>query len=286
MKTVASNDHCPICGSADIYTWGYAADMGNASIVHEIKKCKKCTHVFVYPLPSKEFLFEAYKSSNKSVLSDDNFFDSRSSGTFSDGDLWVLKHVKERRKQGNLIDIGAANIRLLLMIKQLGWKISIVEPSRNAQRMISLTENQICRNLFEACNFEEKFEIVSAIDVLEHTSSPIDFLKKAKSILSVSGNILLRFPNSYSLKCKLGHDKWQMIRPLGHLHFFSPRSFQTACKICGLKIVRITSQDLDNYASLSIKGKAIRGTRFLSPFRLFLNKILLGDQLLATISHL
>lgn len=285
MTTSPQNHHCPICKSSHIDTWGSAADIGNADIIHKIAKCNECTHIFVHPLPSKEFLAEAYKTSSKSVLSGDSFYDFRSKGSFSEGDLWVLKHLKKRVKQGNLIDIGAANTMLLSMIIESGWKVSIVEPSQNVERMSSLSNIQICRGLFEDCVFQNNFEMVSAIDVLEHTHSPIDFLKKTKSVLSFRGNALLRFPNSYSLKCKLEHDKWNMIRPLGHLHFFSPRSFQAACKTCQLKIVELKSHDLNNYLSLSIAGQNIRGMRFMLPLRWFLNKMLLGDQLLAMVSH-
>jgi len=285
MKTKLLNHSCPICKSSHIGIWGAAADIGNTAVVHKIAKCKKCTHIFIYPLPSKEFLAEAYNTCSKSVLSNDSFYVSRSNGTFSKGDLWVLEHVKKSGKRGNLIDIGSANTRLISMIIEFGWKVTIIEPSRNIEQMSFLNNSQLCRGLFEDCVVDNKFEIVSAIDVLEHTHSPINFLKKIKSVLSISGIVLMRFPNSYSLKCKLEHDKWNMIRPLGHLHFFSPHSFAAACQICELKIHKIRSHDLDNYLSLSIRGKALRGMRFLSPLRSFLHKMLLGDQLLVSVSH-
>lgn len=285
MRTFPTNFHCPICQSDNIHLWGSATDIGNANLIHKIAICHKCTHIFVIPLPSIEFLADAYKTNNTSVLSDDGFFESRSTGPFSEGDRWVLKHVKKNAAPGNLLDIGSANPRLIATIKELGWEISIVEPSQNIERMSNFTDVKIYHSLFEDCAFQNNFEIVSAIDVLEHVHSPINFLKKIKSILSVNGNCLLRFPNSYSLKCKLEHDKWNMIRPLGHLHFFSPRSFQAACKNCHLKITTLRSHDLNNYCSLVVAGETIRGMRFLSPLKFLFDRLLFGDQILATVSH-
>ncbi len=279
------DSQCPICRSRRIHLWGSAPDIGNPAVSHKIARCHACTHIFVNPLPSSEFLAEAYRTNNPSVLSNDGFFDSRARGPFSEGDRLVLQHVKSFAVPGNLLDIGAANPRLLMTIKESGWRIFIVEPSPNVVQMEIATNARIFRGVFEDCVFHHHFEVISAIDVLEHVSSPVQFLNKIKSVLSIGGEGLLRFPNSYSLKCRFEQDRWNMIRPLGHLHYFSPRSFKAACNICNLRIKALRSHDLDSYGSLAVIGRIFRSLRFLSPLRIILDRLLLGDQLLATISQ-
>ncbi|WP_286818480.1 class I SAM-dependent methyltransferase [Desulfobacter sp. UBA2225] len=246
---------------------------------------QKCTLIFVHPLPSEAFLAEAYKNNDKSVLPDDNFVDVRSSSHFSVGDLWVLNHLRHSRTLGNLLDIGSANTNLLSRIKALGWDLTVVEPSKNAVKLSRAGDINICRNTLENGRFDRTFDVISAIDVLELVHNPCEFLKKAMSLLSVNGIVLLRFPNSYSLRCRFERDRWSMIRPLGHLHFFSPKSFRIACRSSGLKILHMESHDLINYASLRIFGVTIRGIRYLRPVTWWFNKKLLGDQLLATLTR-
>lgn len=284
-KKLPFNQLCPICKSKNIRYWGSVSDIGHPEIKHNISKCSDCTHVFINPLPSKEYLKEAYRTSNSSVYSNNGFFESRSSGPFSEGDKWVWKHASESVILGSLIDIGSANLNLLKQIAKLGWQLTLVEPAPHAERMGELLQCNVYRCSFEDCNFQNKFDIISAIDVLEHIHSPIDFLKRTKSILSDDGIALFRFPNSNSLRCMLARENWNMIRPLGHLHYFSPRSFQTACEITNLKIVTLRSHDLACYRSLTVRGKRIRGMRFFAPLLKVLDRALFGDQLLVKVTH-
>jgi SAM-dependent methyltransferase len=285
MATTLSNNGCPICGSSLLEPWGTAADIGNPEVMHNLVRCLNCTHIFVYPLPSKKFLSEAYKKNDKSVLPDSNFVDVRSSSQFSVGDLWMLDYLEHAGAPGNFLDIGSANAKLLRKIKTLGWNLTVVEPSENAVKLSLPEDISICRDTLENCRFNGVFDVISAIDVLEHVYDPSEFLKKAKSLLSLDGVILLRFPNSNSLRCRLEGDRWAMIRPLGHLHFFSPTSFRRACQNAELKILRMESHDLIDYASLRLMVLPIRGLRYMRPVTRWLNKNLWGDQLLVTLTH-
>jgi SAM-dependent methyltransferase len=279
------NTLCPICSSNRIHFWGIAQDMGHPDIFHRLAKCKVCTHLFINPLPTAEFLSRAYQSQDLSVFSDNGFFEHRSSSPFSGGDYWILKHLAEICYPMDYLDIGSANLKLLLEIKALGWQVTVVEPSPHAEQFQKALNIKVLKLLLENCNFEKKYNVISAIDVLEHVHSPINFLKKVQDILIYDGFALLRFPNCRSLKCRLERDKWDMIRPLGHLHYFSPLSFRYACQACNLKIDRLVSNDFSHYRSLSIYGIPLRGLRFLTIFESLLDRLLLGDQLLAKISH-
>lgn len=285
-KNCLHDQNCPVCGSAEIFLWGSAVDIGNKKTKHKIVKCKFCTHIFIDNIPPTEFLNEAYKTNNPSVTTGGNeFFETRSSGPLSEVDNWVLSYVSEMKINGSLLDVGSANVKLLQKIKALGWKVTVVEPGAHAGKLRELLQCRIYDCVFEKCDFDDKYEVVSAIDVLEHVSSPIDFLRRLKNILSANGVALFRFPNSNSLQCRLNKERWEMIRPLGHLHFFSPRSFRTACDICELKTMHISSHDLRNYSPIMIRGRRFPLTKILTPVRKILNDGLFGDQLLVKVRH-
>jgi SAM-dependent methyltransferase len=279
------NKLCPICSSDRIHYWGTAPDMGHPETSHRLSKCVVCTHLFINPLPSADFLSHAYKSQDASVFSNNGFFENRSSSPFSGGDHWILKYLSEIHHPADYLDIGSANLKLLLEIKALGWKVTVVEPSPHAEQLQKALNIEAYKILFENCKFLNQYQVISAIDVLEHVHSPIHFLRKVQESLVYDGFALFRFPNSKSLKCRLEREKWGMIRPLGHLHYFSPFSFRHACQVCKLKIDRLVSNDFSHYRSLSIFEIPLRGLRFLAIFERLFDRLLLGDQLLVKVSH-
>lgn len=280
-----SKHPCPVCRSENIRYWGSAHDIGVKGLKHNIAKCTKCTHLFIHPLPSEEYLTRAYGESDPSVYSDNRFFESRSSGPFTEADRWVWKHIIDSLVPGRFLDIGSANLTLLRRIVAQGWELTIVEPGSHSQLIQQALNSSVYRNVFEECNFEHQFDLISVMDVLEHVGSPIRFLQKIKSCLSTNGIALFRFPNAYSLRCRLEGENWNMIRPLGHLHYFTPRSIRIACDIARLKISYLRSHDLAQYQFFTFKGKSIRGLRFFKPFFKIFDLALLGDQLLVKVAN-
>jgi len=278
-KNCSHSQDCPVCGSKAISYWGCAPDFRRPEIEYDISRCCKCTHLFVNALPSLEYLKDAYTS----VWGDKDFFQTRTMGPFSDGDKWVWKHVSDAIIPGHYLDVGAANLKLLRQIAALGLNLTLVEPGAHAEILGRTLQCNVYKCLFEECAFPNKFDIIAAVDVLEHVRSPINFLVRIKAALSDEGFALLRFPNSRSLRCALERRNWRMIRPLGHLHYFTPRSFRTACKLSGLRILTMLSHDVGYYNG--IRGMNIRGLRFMSPVRKILDRLLLGDQLLVKIAR-
>jgi SAM-dependent methyltransferase len=276
---------CPICRSQHIQLWGSAPDIGVPGRKHEIVRCGQCTHLFVWPLPDEESLVKAYSKGDPSFFSNNRFYESRSNRPFNEADRWVWRQATKSLFKGNFLDIGSANFNLLQQIVELGWRLTIVEPGSHAEHIRDRLQAKVYRNVFEKCDFENRFDFISAIDVLEHVKSPLLFLQKLRSSLSDRGIALLRFPNSGSLRCRMEHENWNMIRPLGHLHYFSPRSTRTACERAHLKIVSLRSYDLARYQFLNFKGKAVRGVRFLWPILRLMDLANLGDQLLLEVKN-
>ena len=276
---------CPICGSEEIGYWGSAPDIGIKGMKHDLTKCCKCTHLFVHPLPTEEYLVKAYSESDPSVYPDNQFFENRSSVPFTEADKWVWKHVFGSSTFGNFLDIGSTNLTLLKHIIRLGWRLTAVEPGAHADHIRKNLRAKVCRNVFEECNFQNKFDIIAALDVLEHVNSPVRFLQRVRSCLSDKGTALFRFPNSRSLRCRIERENWNMIRPLGHLHYFTPRSIRKACTISQLKILSLRSLDLARYQFFTFRGRSIRGLRYLWPMIILFNLTLLGDQLLLKVAN-
>lgn len=270
---------CPICGNVLMCLWGQATDMGDSKRVHQLRKCRRCGHLFVDPVPSAEYLEGAYRRGDPSVITE-GYVQNRSEGGWSGGDRWVIDAASRHEARNKLLDIGSANAAVLREFRKQGYSVEVVEPSPNAEVLEGLLDIKVWRNTFENCEFDSTYDVISAIDVIEHVSSPVTFLRLARRAMSGRGIIVLRFPNSRSLRCRVERSAWSMIRPLGHIHYFTPSSFIYACHRSGLQVVSMRSHDLGEYWGMGrywdrfikLVGRArVRG---------LLDRALLGDQLL------
>jgi 2-polyprenyl-3-methyl-5-hydroxy-6-metoxy-1,4-benzoquinol methylase len=78
----------------------------------------------------------------------------------------------------------------------------------------------------------ERFDVVTAFEVLEHLTSPVEFLSAVQRVVSTGGQVFCTVPNwNSSLVRNSTRPDW--LPPI-HLLFFSPASLQTVAERSGL----------------------------------------------------
>ena len=139
---------------------------------------------------------------------------------------------------GTYLEIGPGDCFVLRQFEALDWNCYAVEPG-------SWTRNKI--NFFERLDDlpqELRFDVIVANDVLEHLTDPLSTIRKMAESLTKNGRIYLSFPNSDSLRARLRKTNWRMVRPIGHVHYFSRKSIEILLTHNGLYIHKITNYDL------------------------------------------
>jgi 2-polyprenyl-3-methyl-5-hydroxy-6-metoxy-1,4-benzoquinol methylase len=101
---------------------------------------------------------------------------------------------------GELLDIGCGTGNFLAAARDAGYQVTGTELDRNAahfarerlgrQRVLPLTIAE-----FAEQNSEEKFDVVTFFEVLEHQTAPAEFLRRVKACLKPRGTIALSVPN-------------------------------------------------------------------------------------------
>lgn len=101
---------------------------------------------------------------------------------------------------GKLLDIGCGTGNFLAAARDAGYQVTGTELDRNAakcakerlglQRVLPLTIAE-----FTEQTFEEKFDVVTFFEVLEHQTEPAEFLRRVKACLKPRGTIALSVPN-------------------------------------------------------------------------------------------
>jgi 2-polyprenyl-3-methyl-5-hydroxy-6-metoxy-1,4-benzoquinol methylase len=101
---------------------------------------------------------------------------------------------------GELLDIGCGTGNFLAAARDAGYRVTGIELDRNAARfarerldlekVFPLTISE-----FAEQHPEDKFDVVTLFEVLEHQAAPIEFLQKVRACVRPGGVIALSVPN-------------------------------------------------------------------------------------------
>lgn len=102
--------------------------------------------------------------------------------------------------RGELLDIGCGTGNFLAAAREAGYEVTGTELDRNAAsfakeklglpRVLGLTISEFAKQ-----RPEEKFDVVTFFEVLEHQAAPVEFLGGVRSCLRPGGYIALSVPN-------------------------------------------------------------------------------------------
>jgi 2-polyprenyl-3-methyl-5-hydroxy-6-metoxy-1,4-benzoquinol methylase len=114
----------------------------------------------------------------------------------------LSKELANRRGSWRVLEIGCGGGEILKYVNELGHETVGIDPSPVAARAGMVRSLDIRQVFFEETVDLENFDLVYAIDVLEHTADPAEFLKKAQDCLSVDGTLFIAVPNcNRSIRC-------------------------------------------------------------------------------------
>ncbi len=102
-------------------------------------------------------------------------------------------------------------------------------------------------------NPKEKYDVITLFDVIEHVSSPVDFLKKCKSLLNKDGIILIFTPNYESVAFNVLGIKSSLYIPADHLLFFSKETVEYVAKELDMKLEMYETRGMDMFDILAFE---------------------------------
>ncbi len=171
--------------------------------------CRDCTLVFQSPRPKydQEFIDSAYASyyqfSENIKLEDNTQILHSSVNMFKEEVENLLKYDNIR---SNVLDIGSAMGTFLFAAKPyyrkaVGLDVS-AEMASYASKNVGVT---IYLKQFNEFIYEEKFSLIHMSHVIEHIPNPVEWLKKAGTMLEDGGVLVINVPNKFSMSFRLQH---------------------------------------------------------------------------------
>jgi SAM-dependent methyltransferase len=229
-----------------------------------IVRCNTCGLVFRNIYLDSESAKELYSKDYFTNEQADYFFNNPKEKE----DLFRKRlHTVESRvsKKGRLLDIGCAIGTFLKIARDGGWDARGCEISEFASRYArdEYKLDVICGE-FDKAKFagDEKFDVITMWDVVDHSEDPVAFLSDAADLLKPGGCMFVQTTMEDSLVyevCKYVYKlSFGLIggpaakgHPIHHSTFFSRTTLRKALESCGL---RVEGMEMSEYPARFFPG--------------------------------
>lgn len=108
---------------------------------------------------------------------------------------------------------------------------------------IKVFNGDLCKANFA----ENSFDVVKAVETLEHISSPNIILKEIHRVLRPGGLLWATTPHGNGASGKLLGAKWTCVAPPEHLHLFSVSGIKKLLTEAGFRNISISTQGVNPY---------------------------------------
>lgn len=188
-------------------------------------RCTNCGLVMVSPYLCDPYLsFETDDSTNYV-----NNIDLYAPAISNDALRYVINKMETKwfalgnKNKGNLLEVGCAAGYFLFTAQVRDWIVQGIELGRDiAEWGIKYLHVPIYIGSFDEANFEDGFfDVVVAIEVLEHVIAPKAFLQNLYAKLKPGGMLFLTTPNVYSSAYYPPAPNTAILEPTDHLNLFS-----------------------------------------------------------------
>jgi len=222
---------CPVCGKSDaLYLGKLTAIPGlfTLSDSGNLFKCQYCIFYFRHPYKQPSELIEKYQ---------EGAAETWSQGHLKRGDQkLVVEALSQLVPKGAVLDIGCSSGGLLALLPEKYQKYGI-EPSSRASKVAAQHGVTIIGKIIDDCKSNLLFDAILMVDLIEHIVSPVDFLKKAASLLKPTGILMISTGNIHSWLWRIMRlDYWYYVPE--HVSFFNKRWFKWFAENNNLHIVK------------------------------------------------
>ena len=148
-----------------------------------------------------------------------------------------LKTIANYKKGGSLVEVGCAyGFFLELAKKYFSVKgFEICQDAVDFAKGLSLDVES--RDFVSAEILKSSVDVVAMWDVVEHLIDPRLYIAKANYILKQDGLLCITTGDIGSLNARIRKEKWRMIHPPTHLHYFSKDTLRLLLEKNGFQIV-------------------------------------------------
>ena len=234
-STLFRRNVCPACGERDDAAERFANPVGFA-----FARCPGDGTVFMDPVPSDATLARLYNDASYSFhwiqgrQTED--VEVQPTGRTEYGHIKTCFQFPPNRKP-KLLDVGCATGGFLLTASNdfdaEGVELNADMAAIARRRGLRVTTGR----LEEAFSDENRFDVITMLQVIEHVIEPVALLREAARLLRPGGIIYLNTPNVDSASFSLFRERHMHVSSFGHVSLLTKRSMLLICERSGLSLL-------------------------------------------------
>ena len=209
--------------------------------------CESCGTLFCNPRPSLKTLNSFYKNSSSAKFWFEEFLpkveESRREKIFKKKAIQLFNLISEKKISiSNLCDVGAGSGVFLEELQKIKEDISYfaIEPGEVSSSIITDKGFSVLQKSVEYSEeWNNKFDFVVSLEVLEHVNKPVDFVKSINNLLKKEGYCLITTLGYEGFDILTLGENSNSISPPHHLNFPSLKGFELLFKRAGFSEVDV-----------------------------------------------
>ena len=226
----------------------------------QIRECKKCGLIYLWPRPGEEELLSYYQSEYRKEYDNDSPHDIRFRSDTEEARIRVSRLTGLLSGEKSLLELGSGSGAFLNAASIYAKNVTGVEPDRKTREwIISRCGFRVVGELSELKQKVEKFDLVVLFHALEHMVNPIEFCKSLKGVIKPTGHLIIEVPNIDDALVSLYKIKSYIdfYYQKAHLFYFSSATLKWVLDQAGYNsdIVGVQRYDLSNHIRWMLDGK-------------------------------
>jgi 2-polyprenyl-3-methyl-5-hydroxy-6-metoxy-1,4-benzoquinol methylase len=184
------------------------------------RKCKNCKSIYARDIPDSKTIEAHYAGYYDGINLEIPQF------VRSNLDKRIDSLESYRKESNNILDIGFGAGIFLEAAQDKGWICSGTEYSPDSIRIASSKGWTVHKGDLSEGDLPGPFDVVAAIEVLEHVSSPVSIVKIAARRLRKGGAFYGTTPNSQSINAKVLGENWSVLSYPEHQVLLNKKSIK------------------------------------------------------------
>jgi SAM-dependent methyltransferase len=115
-----------------------------------------------------------------------------------------LDFIKQHTTGKSLLDVGTGSGLLPHLAREAGYEVEGTDLSKHVSETLPVKAGfRVHHGTIEAIKFDRKYDVITMVHVLEHTTNPLSTLQRAREILNDEGYVIVVVPNYRSVDTRV-----------------------------------------------------------------------------------
>jgi len=241
---------CPVCNKSNFHHY---CDVGQ----YKYMQCSYCNLIFVDVIESWSVLQHSYDGGflkslkRKLILPFKKFKHHKNFNALTYRADSIISFIEDHNNplsKTNFLDIGCNKGFLLASAIKRSWNVYGIEVVGELLGAFRKHHKEFADqtivgkiNDFHLKFNNTSFDIITAIDVIEHLENPVKEMQTIYEMLSPNGIFVVQTPDTSCQQAVDKKENWDALKPLEHLHLFSPNNLEIFAKKIGYKDITFFS---------------------------------------------